>query len=105
MFDWLLPEDHAIVMLKKDHDAVRALFDIFEKADSAALKNKIIVSALAKLKIHAVLEEDGFYPAVRQHIGGKIMNEADAEHHLARILIAELDSAGGGGDHRHAKFT
>ena len=33
------------------------------------------------------------------------MNEADEEHHVARVLIAELDFKGGGGDHRDAKFT
>jgi hypothetical protein len=33
------------------------------------------------------------------------MNEADEEHHVARILIAELDRGGRGNDHRVAKFT
>jgi len=32
------------------------------------------------------------------------MNEADEEHHVARVLIAELD-ANAAPDHRHAKFT
>jgi len=104
MFDWLLPEDHAIAILKKDHDTVKALFDEFDKAEHPS-KKKIIESALTELKIHAILEEDIFYPAVRQHVGGKLMNEADEEHHIAKVLIAELDSAGGGGDHRDAKFT
>jgi hypothetical protein len=33
------------------------------------------------------------------------MNEADEEHHVAKVLIAELDHKRGGGDHRQAKFT
>lgn len=33
------------------------------------------------------------------------MNEADEKHHVARVLIAELDGKGGGGSHRFAKFT
>ena len=33
------------------------------------------------------------------------MNEADEEHHVARVLIAELDPKGSGNDHRDAKFT
>jgi hypothetical protein len=33
------------------------------------------------------------------------MNEADEEHHVARVLIAELDSGRRGDDHRYAKFT
>jgi hypothetical protein len=105
MFDWMLPENHAIAILKKDHDRVKTLFDNFEKAESSSEKEKIITGALLELKIHAVLEEELFYPAVRKHVGKDVMNEADEEHHVAKVLIAELENKGGGGDHREAKFT
>jgi hypothetical protein len=101
----LLPEHHAIAILLKDHDNVKELFDKFEKATSKAEKEKIIAAALAELKIHAVIEEEIFYPAVRAHVGKEIMNEADEEHHVARVLIAELDRDGRANDHRDAKFT
>jgi hypothetical protein len=104
MFDWLLPEKHAIAILKKDHDTVKGLFDDFEKAAKAAGKEKFIDQAVAALKIHAVIEEEIFYPTVRAHVGSKVMNEADEEHHVARVLIAELDR-GASNDHREAKFT
>jgi hypothetical protein len=104
MFDWMLSEKHAITILKKDHDAVKSLFDDFEKAEKSAAKEKIIDQALTALKIHAVLEEDIFYPTVRAHVGSKLMNEADEEHHVAKVLIAELDR-GANIDHRDAKFT
>jgi len=42
MFDWMLPEKHAIAILKKDHDTVKELFERFEKTDSSAEKEKII---------------------------------------------------------------
>ncbi len=102
----LLPETHAIAILLKDHDTVKELFDKFEKAKSAADKEKIIAAALTELKTHAVVEEEIFYPAVRAHVGKDIMNEADEEHHVARVLIAELDRDGrANDDHRDAKFT
>ena len=101
----LLPEEHAISILIKDHDTVKDLFDRFEKAESTAEKEKIIAQALSELKIHAVIEEEIFYPAVRKHVGKDLMNEADEEHHVARVLIAELDRDGRGNDHRNAKFT
>ncbi|PWU10947.1 MAG: hemerythrin HHE cation-binding protein, partial [Terriglobia bacterium] len=104
MFDWMLPEKHAIAILKKDHDTVKELFDEFEKADSSAEKEKIITKAVHELKIHAVIEEEIFYPAVRKHVGSKVMQEADEEHHVARVLIAELDAGGSKNDHRDAKF-
>jgi hypothetical protein len=101
----LLPEKHAISILMKDHDAVKDLFDRFEKSESVAEKEKLITEALTELKIHAVIEEEIFYPAVRKHVEKDVMNEADEEHHVARILIAELDRGGRGNDHRDAKFT
>ena len=105
MFDWLLPEKHAIAILKKDHDNVKRLFDEFEKAQTTAAKEKVIDEAVTALKIHAILEEEIFYPTVRAHVGSKVMNEADEEHHVAKVLIAELESDGQGNDHRDAKFT
>lgn len=101
----LLPDHHAIAILLKDHDRVKELFDTFEKAKSTAAKEKIIADALTELKIHAVIEEEVFYPAVRAHVGKDLMNEADEEHHVARVLIAELDRDGRANDHRDAKFT
>jgi len=101
----LLPEKHAMSILMKDHDTVKELFDRFEKSESATEKEKIIADALTELKIHAVIEEEIFYPAVRKLVGKDLMNEADEEHHVARLLIAELDRDGRGNDHRDAKFT
>ena len=97
--------DHAIAILKKDHDTVKALFEEFEKAETPARKTKIIDQALTELKIHAILEEEIFYPTVRAHVGRDIMNEADEEHHVAKVLIAELDTVDAKNDHRDAKFT
>ena len=105
MFDWMLPETHAIAILEKDHDTVKGLFEEFEKAESIGPKTKIIDQALTELKIHAILEEEIFYPTVRAHVGQDIMNEADEEHHVAKVLIAELDTVDAKNDHRDAKFT
>ena len=101
----LLPDTHAIAILLKDHDRVKGLFDEFEKAKTAARKESIIAQAVTELKIHATLEEEIFYPAVREHVGKDLMNEADEEHHVARVLIAELDHGSPKDDHRTAKFT
>jgi len=99
-----LPDTHAISIILKDHDTVKALFDQFEKAETGAKRDKIIAEALMELKIHAVIEEEIFYPAIRKHVGKDLMNEADEEHHVARVLIAELESTGRENDHRDAKF-
>ena len=104
MFDFLTTNP-AIAFLKKDHDTVKELFDKFEKAKGRPAKKKIVKQALTELKIHAVLEEELFYPAVRKPVGKDIMNEADEEHHVAKVLVAELDGMDGSEDHYDAKFT
>src|SRR5579862_7210783 len=102
MLGFMLSEKHAVSILKKDHETVKELFNKFENTDSAVEKEKIIARAVMELKIHASIEEEIFYPTVRKEVGTDIMNEADEEHHVARVLIAELDSKGGGGSHRNA---
>jgi len=95
----------AISLLKKDHDTVKELFEKFEKTESRAAKKKIVDQAISELKVHAVIEEELFYPAVRKPVGNDIMNEADEEHHVAKVLIAELEEMDGHEDHYDAKFT
>jgi hemerythrin superfamily protein len=92
-------------LLKKDHDTVKDLFDKFEKAEGRPAKKKIVTQALLELKVHATIEEEIFYPAVRKPVGKDVMNEADEEHHVAKVLVAELEEMDGGESHYDAKFT
>ncbi len=105
MLDILMSDKHAIVLLKKDHERVLKLFEDFKKSESKTEKESIIAQALEELKMHAVVEEEIFYPTVRKQVGAELMNEADEEHHVAKVLIAELEEKNGGGEHRFAKFT
>lgn len=105
MFEFLTTsETDAINILKKDHDKVKEIFEQFEKADNLRDKRKLVAEALNELKIHASIEEEIFYPAVRRKIDEKIMTEADEEHHVAKVLIAELDEMDGKESHFDAKF-
>ena len=98
---------NAITSLKADHQNVKGLFDEFEKTAERATKITIVSEALEELSLHATLEEELFYPAVREEIDDDdgLMNEADEEHHVAKILIAELDEMDGTESHYDAKFT
>ena len=58
-------ETNAIAMLKQDHETVKGLFEKFEDAKDGAEKQKIISEAVHELKIHATIEEEIFYPAIR----------------------------------------
>src|SRR5690606_27729554 len=95
---------NAIRILKDDHKKVKDFFTQFESATRRSQKKKIVAQAIAALKIHAALEEDIFYPAVRKAVGKDIMTEADEEHHVAKVLIAELEEMDGSEAHYDAKF-
>src|ERR687894_2827547 len=103
MFEFLTANP-AVALLRDDHARVQELFDQFEQAKSRAAKVRIVRAALAELKVHAAIEEELFYPAVRKPVGEEIMNEADEEHHVAKLLIAELDAMDGSESHFDAKF-
>src|SRR5688572_1285254 len=88
---------NAIAMLKSDHQKVKELFDKFEEASNSSSKSKIVAEAITELKVHATVEEQLFYPALRQAIDDEegLMDEADEEHHVAKILIAEIETMTG----------
>ena len=44
------------------------------------------------------IEEELLYPAVRKPVGKDTMNEADKEHHVAKVLIAQLGAMDGAND-------
>jgi hypothetical protein len=97
-------ETNAISMLKEDHQTVKDLFDKFEDSESNSEKQKIISEAIEELKVHAEIEEEIFYPAVRNELEDDILNEAEVEHHVARMLIAELDEGDDSEEYRNARF-
>ena len=103
----------AITVLKDDHRHVKHLFEQFEAAEDRRAKAILVKEAILELKIHTTIEEEIFYPAVRKAMKkaiGKeetadVMDEADEEHHVAKLLIAELETMKASDDHWEAKFT
>ena len=75
------------------------------KRPKASREKKIVRETLTELEVHAAIEEEIFYPAVRKPIAKEIMNEADEEHHVTKLLIAELEEMNGSESHFDAKFT
>lgn len=95
----------AIEMLREDHRKVKDLFERFEQAEDNAAKKQICAEALAELRVHTALEEELFYPAVRRVVEDEEeVDEAEEEHHVAKLLISELEDMGLGDDHFDAKF-
>ncbi len=85
----------AIAMLIADHRKVQKLFRDFEKLDRSDEEAcvELVETACTELKIHSIIEEEIFYPAVRSKIneeGEKLLNEAAIEHEVADTLIDKL---------------
>ncbi|KFE64834.1 hemerythrin domain-containing protein [Hyalangium minutum] len=85
----------AIALLKADHKTVEALFRRFEQAGRNArkLKRKLVDQIVRELAIHAVIEEQVFYPAVRSKAADleDTVLEALEEHHVVKWLLKELE--------------
>lgn len=100
---------NALDLLREDHTKVKELFQQFEQTEDEATKKGIVDAALMELEVHAQLEEETFYPAVRDRVSGdeeneELMDEADEEHHVAKMLIAELMGMEASESHYDAKF-
>jgi hemerythrin superfamily protein len=89
-------------MLKADHKKVQ---DRYQEATSRKQQD-IAQTTIQELDIHAELEEELIYPAIREGIGDdEVMDEAIEEHHLVHVLIAELKELEPSDDIFRAKFT
>jgi hemerythrin superfamily protein len=100
--------NEAMSMLKDDHERVEKAFKEFEKLDREDAKTayELAMTVCADLKVHTALEEEVFYPAVRESIHDEdIMNEAGVEHETAKMLIEQLENMQPDDPNFHATFT
>ena len=82
-------------MLMEDHKRVKRAFrdgeKLTEQEDDDGLE-QIVRQTCAELTVHATLEEELFYPALRKEIRETdLLDEAEVEHTSAKTLIAELE--------------
>jgi hemerythrin superfamily protein len=98
----------AIEILKEQHDKVKKSFKEFEKLDreDSETAQQLVQATCEDLKLHTTLEEEIFYPAVREALDDEdIMNEAQVEHETAKMLIEQLENMGADDPNFHATFT
>lgn len=79
----------AIALLKADHRNVQALFEKFESARSDR-KQALALQICNELKIHTIIEEEIFYPALKGKIEEETYTEAYVEHDAAKLLINDI---------------
>jgi hemerythrin superfamily protein len=89
-----MPKQDAITLLKADHAAVKKLFAQEEKATKADDKKQDIFDQIKDaLTVHATIEEEIFYPAVKkarsEHVKDEV-REGYEEHKQIKTLLAAI---------------
>lgn len=77
-------------ILTTDHRKVEGLFADYEKASGYVRKAEIAGTICTELKIHTLIEEEIFYPALEGKIDGELLKEAYVEHDGAKHLVNEI---------------
>ena len=95
----------ATAMLRADHKHVSALFEEYEKARAATKKKDLVAQICSELTIHAQIEEEIFYPAVKQALKDhELVPEATVEHATLKDLIAQVKDVEPDGEMFDAKI-
>jgi hemerythrin superfamily protein len=99
----------ATKLLEQDHKEVEGLFKKFEKAGDRAYKTKqeLADKIIEELTIHAEIEEEIFYPAVKREAeqAEDVVLEAVEEHHVAEALMEEIKGLTSEDENFDAKVT
>jgi hemerythrin superfamily protein len=82
----------AIALLRADHKAVDALFAEYEKLRAPSKKKLLVAKICTELSVHAQVEEEIFYPAVKRALKDKeLVPEAIVEQATMKDLIAQVE--------------
>ena len=97
-------------LLTADHNRVRGLFTRFKEAreaDDARTMAGLAEEIFTELQVHTTIEEDVFYPEVRQGDDEleDMVAEGLEEHHVVDVLTAEAEALTSGEEAWVAKLT
>ena len=103
-------EKDACDLLDADHRAVKKLFKEYEELSASraraavARKRELALQICTELTVHAQIEEEIFYPALRDAIKETdLLAEAEVEHQSAKDLIAQIEAMDADESHFNAK--
>ena len=82
-------DNDATHILASDHRTVESLFEDYEEANGTDRKRAIAEEICRELKIHAMIEEEIFYPALKGKIDEDLLVRRQNIWHNSRRRIAE----------------
>ena len=98
------PAKDAVTMLRADHKKVSGLFAEFDKARATTKKRALVAQICAELSVHAQVEEEIFYPAVKAALKDRaLIPEAVVEQATMKALIGQVEGVEPDGEMYDAK--
>ncbi len=95
----------ATALLRADHKLVDGLFYDYEQASTKAMKKKLVSQICMELSVHSQVEEEIFYPAVKQALKDhEMIPEATVEHETLKSLMAQVEGVEPDGEMFDAKI-
>src|SRR5688500_12846156 len=95
-------------LLKKQHREVKSLFKKLESTDNARMRRQLMTDISRNLEAHTTIEEEIFYPAVQTletRKAEEMVNEAYEEHHVVKLVLAEMPHVNPEDERFEAKMT
>src|SRR5690349_8952451 len=90
----------AIEAVTTDHRVVEQLFTVLmqTKAEDDELRSELARRIVHELSVHASVEEEVLYPAVRRHVDGgdDLIDRSVAEHQALKEQLARFDGTAPG---------
>ncbi len=101
---------NALDLLIADHNRVRGLFAQFKDAkdnDDTDTMSQLALKIFEDLEVHTTIEEEIFYPAVHDTNEdiAETVDEGVEEHHVVKLLMAEIKQMPDGSDEWTAKMS
>ena len=85
-------QPNALELLRRDHQEVQSMFHRFEQADSKE-EDELCRNLIEALRTHTRIEEEVFYPYLREATDRlDLLEEASVEHEAAKQLMDEAES-------------
>ena len=86
---------NALTLLEDDHRKMRKLLDELEATTERGIRTReeLYSKIKGELTIHEIIEEEIFYPALKEHPKAEeIVLEGYEEHHVVDLVMAELEN-------------